>query len=169
MLLVRFPQSGMFCDFIGSVFVCLSGYLSSPFQTVRERGESGSVSGISFTKVFISPTCIILYVNWENAVLQNPYHSTLATVCGFICKIFHVYLLSVFVFWVHCVVCVWFVNHWTGDHSKRQTTKDNLFLYVRFRKLASATFPSLTPTQVSSFFSLLNIYNSCLWVKNSVH
>lgn len=165
MLLVCFPQSGMFCDFIGSVFVCLSGYLSSPFQTVRERGESGSVNGISFTKVFISPTCIILYVNWENTVLQIPYHSTLATACEFICKIFHVYLLSVFVFWVQCVVCIWFVNHWTGDDSKQQ--RIIFFFYVHFRKLASATFPSLTPTQVSSFFSLLNIYDSCLWVKNS--
>lgn len=71
MLLVCFPQSGVFCDFIGSVFVCLSGYLSSPFQIVRERGESGSVSGISFTKsVYFSDLYYSLHQLREHSVAK---------------------------------------------------------------------------------------------------
>lgn len=44
---VCFSQSVVLCEFTGCGFLCLSGYLSSPLQTVRKRGESHRVISCS--------------------------------------------------------------------------------------------------------------------------
>lgn len=112
------------------------------FQVIYPHHSKLSEKEVSHTEwfnvVYMSQTCCVLFVNsWKTALLNADYIIIFWPLWPFILSGFPiVFLLSVFVFWVlmQCS-CL---------------TDTNKILCVRFRKPASVTSPSPTPTQVSS-------------------
>lgn len=133
----------MCCQFVSHSLLCsvssvVVGFFV--FQVIYPHHSKLSEKEVSLTEWFhvvcMSQTCCVLFVNsGKMALLNADYIIIFWPLWPFILSGFPiVFLLSVFVFWV-LMLCL---------------TDTNKILCVRFRKPASVTSPSPTPTQVSS-------------------